>query len=64
MNKNKLSFFFLLFALLTQASALSSQSLQTVQKIGLGINGLELAVEIPVTENISIEPAEIGRAHV
>ncbi len=57
MNKNKLSFFFLLFALLTQASALSSQSLQTVQKIGLGINGLELAVEIPVTENISIEPA-------
>lgn len=57
MNKNKLSFFVLLFALLIHAGTLHSQSLQTIQKLGLGINGLELAVEIPVAENITIEPA-------
>ena len=56
MNKSKFSFLTLLFALLTQASTLSSQSLQTIQKMGIGINGLELAVEIPVAENITIEP--------
>ena len=57
MNENKLSFFLLLFVLLTQASALSSQSLQTVPKIGLGINGLDFSIEIPVGEKIAIEPA-------
>jgi len=57
MNKNKLSFFVLLFALLTQASTLSSQSLQMLPKVGLGINGLDLSIEIPVTEKITIEPA-------
>lgn len=57
MNKNKLLFFVFLFALLIQASTLSSQSLQPIQKIGFGINGLELAVEIPLTDNITIEPA-------
>ena len=57
MNKNKLSFFILLFALLIQASTLSSQSLQTVPKIGLGVNGLDFSVEIPVAERITIEPA-------
>ncbi|MDD2475193.1 MAG: hypothetical protein PHI32_04670 [Dysgonamonadaceae bacterium] len=57
MNKNKLSFFVFLFALLTQASTLSSQSLQTVPKIGLGINGLDFSIEIPLAEKITIEPA-------
>ena len=57
MNKNKLSFFVFLFVLLIQAGAVSSQSLQTIQKIGLGINGLEVAMEIPIAENITIEPA-------
>ena len=57
MNKNKLPFFVLLFALLTQASTLSSQSLQMLPKVGLGINGLDLSIEIPVTEKITIEPA-------
>lgn len=57
MTNNKLSHFVLLLALLIHAGALHSQSLQTVQKLGVGINGLELAVEIPVTDNITIEPA-------
>lgn len=57
MNKNKLSLFVFLFALLTQASTLSSQSLQVVPKIGLGINGLDFSIEIPVAEKITIEPA-------
>lgn len=57
MNKIKLPLFVFLFALLTQASSLSSQSLQTIQKLGVGLNGIELAVEIPVAENITIEPA-------
>lgn len=57
MYKYNLSFFVFLFAFLIQASTLSSQSLQTIQKIGIGINGLEMAVEIPVAENITIEPA-------
>lgn len=57
MNKNKLSFLVLLFAFLIQAGVLHSQSLQTIQKMGLGINGLDLAVEIPLAENITIEPA-------
>lgn len=57
MNKNKLSFLVLLFALLIQTGVLYSQELQTIQKLGLGINGLDLAVEIPMAENITIEPA-------
>lgn len=57
MDKNKLSFFVLLFAFLIQTSTLSSQSLQTIQKIGIGINGLDVAVEIPIAEKITIEPA-------
>ena len=57
MNKNNLSFFVFLFAMLLQASALSSQSLKTVPKVGLGINGLDFSVEIPLAEKISIEPA-------
>ena len=57
MNKNKLSIFLLLFALIFQANALYSQSLQTVPKIGLGINGLDFSVEIPVARKIIIEPA-------
>ena len=57
MNNNKLSLFVFLFALLTQTSAVSSQSLQTIPKIGIGINGLDFSVEIPVAEKITIEPA-------
>ena len=57
MNNNKLSLFVFLFALLTQTSAVSSQSLQTIPKIGIGINGLDFSVEIPVAEKIIIEPA-------
>ena len=57
MNTSKLSFFVLLFGFLIQAGVLHSQSLQTIQKMGLGINGLDLAVEIPLAENITIEPA-------
>lgn len=57
MNKSKLLFLVVFFALLLQASTLSSQSLKTVPKIGLGINGLEFSVEIPLAEKISIEPA-------
>ena len=57
MNKNKLSFYVFLFALFIQSGALRSQELQTIQKLGLGINGLDLAVEIPLAENITIEPA-------
>ena len=57
MNINKLSFFVLLFALLLQTSTVSSQSLETVPKVGLGINGLDFSVEIPIAENIIIEPA-------
>ena len=57
MNKNKLSFFVLLFALFIHLGALRSQSLETIPKIGLGINGLDFSIEIPVTEKITIEPA-------
>ena len=57
MNKNKFSFLVFLFALLLQTSALSSQSLQTVPRVGLGISGLDFSVEFPVAENITIEPA-------
>ena len=57
MNNNKLSLFVFLFALLTQTSAVSSQSLQTIPKIGIGINGLDFSVEIPVAEKITIEPS-------
>ena len=57
MNINKLSFLVFLFVLFIQASTLSSQSLQTIQKIGIGINGLDVAMEIPLAENITIEPA-------
>ncbi|NLA63072.1 MAG: hypothetical protein GX857_07625 [Bacteroidales bacterium] len=57
MNKNKLSFLVLLFTFLANAGVLHSQELQTIQKLGLGINGLDLAVEIPLAENITIEPA-------
>lgn len=57
MNKNKLSFFVFLFAMIIKASIVSSQSLQVVPKIGLGINGLDFSIEIPVAEKITIEPA-------
>ena len=57
MNKNKLSFLVLLFAMLIKASTVSSQSLQVVPKVGLGINGLDFSIEIPVAEKITIEPA-------
>ena len=57
MNKNKLSLLLLLFAFLANAGVLHAQELQTIQKLGLGINGLDLAVEIPMAENITIEPA-------
>ena len=62
MNKKKLSFILFMFALFLQAATVSSQSLQTVPKIGLGVNlwqfnGIDLAVEIPVAEKITIEPA-------
>ena len=57
MNKNKLSLFVFLFALFLHAGSLHSQSLQTTPKIGLGINGLDFSIEIPVAEKITIEPA-------
>lgn len=57
MNKNKLLFFILLFAMLIKASTVSCQSLQVVPKVGLGINGLDFSIEIPVGEKITIEPA-------
>ena len=57
MNRNKLSFILLLFALILQAGVVSSQSLEFIQKLGLGINGLDVAFEIPVAKNITIEPA-------
>lgn len=57
MNKNKLSLLLLLFAFLANAGVLHAQELQTIQKLGLGINGLDLAVEIPLAANITIEPA-------
>ena len=57
MNKNKFSFLVLLFAFFVNVGVLNAQSLETIQKLGLGINGLDLAVEIPLAENITIEPA-------
>ena len=57
MGKNKFSFFILLFFLLVQANILRSQSLQTIPKIGLGINGVDFSIEIPVDKKITIEPA-------
>lgn len=57
MNKNKLLIFLFLFALLIKTGTVSSQSLQVVPKVGLGINGLDFSIEIPVAEKITIEPA-------
>ena len=57
MNKNKFSFLVLLFAFFVNVGVLNAQSLETIQKLGLGINGLDLAVEIPLAEHITIEPA-------
>ena len=57
MNKHKLSFFVFLFALLIHAGALRSQGLQMVPQVGLGTNGLEFSIEIPVAEKFTIEPA-------
>lgn len=57
MNKNKMSLLVLLFALLIKTGSVSSQSLQAIPKIGLGINGLDFSIEIPVAEKITIEPA-------
>ena len=57
MNKHKLSFFVFLFALLIHAGALRSQGLQMVPQVGLGTNGLEFSIEIPVAEKFTLEPA-------
>ena len=57
MNKNKLLIFVFLFALLIKTGTVSSQSLQAIPKVGLGINGLDFSIEIPVAEKITIEPA-------
>lgn len=57
MNAKKLLFKCFLFCSFFITSTLYSQELQTVSRIGLGINGLDLSVEIPVANKISIEPS-------
>ena len=57
MNKNKLSLLVLLFAFLANAGVLHSQELQMVPQIGLGTNGLDFSLEIPIAEKFTIEPA-------
>lgn len=46
-----------LFYLFFNTNSLYSQELQTVSKIGFGINGLDQSVEIPVANKIIIEPS-------
>ena len=57
MNKNKFSFLVFLFTLLIKTGTASSQSLHVAPKVGLGINGLDFSIEVPVAEKIAIEPA-------
>lgn len=57
MTNNKLSNFVLLLALLIHVGALHSQSLQTISTIGLGTNGLDFSIELPIAEKFTIEPA-------
>lgn len=57
MTKSKFSFLVLLLALIIHTGALHSQSLQTISTIGLGTNGLDFSIEIPVAEKFTIEPA-------
>lgn len=56
MNKKKLLFVSCLLALLVHSSMAFSQELEKVQRIGFGINGLDVSVEIPIAEKITIEP--------
>src|SRR5690606_25625925 len=61
METKKLLFRYFLFCSLFITNTLYSQELQTVSRIGLGINGLDLAVELPIAKKITIEPS-IGLA--
>ena len=57
METKKLLFRYFLFCSLFITNTLHSQELQTVSRIGLGINGLDLAVELPIAKKITIEPS-------
>lgn len=59
MRKNNLFFVGILCALflLIQTGSVFSQELQTVNKLGLGINGLDYSIEIPLSSKITIEPS-------
>lgn len=57
MNRKKLLFIGCLFVLLVHSGGVFSQELQMLEKLGLGINGLDLSVEIPVAKKITIEPS-------
>ena len=57
METKKLLFRYFLFCSLFITNTLYSQELQTVSRIGLGINGLDLAVELPIAKKITIEPS-------
>ena len=50
METKKLLFRYFLFCSLFITNTLYSQELQTVSRIGLGINGLDLAVELPIAK--------------
>lgn len=56
MNKKKLLFVLCLLVLFIQTNMVFSQELGKVQRIALGINGLDASIEIPVAEKITIEP--------
>lgn len=43
--------------LITTSNYVLAQDFKTFEKLELGINGLALAVEMPVTNKITIEPA-------
>lgn len=56
MNKNKLSFFILLFTILINSGTLHSQGLQMLPTVGLGSKGIDFSIEIPIAKKFIIEP--------